>query len=229
MHASALLALPLLPAAMAAYGSSSGATPAAAQAAAASSGASIPGVHVVKVGENGLTFEPAEVTAAVGDVVEFHFWPQAHSVAQSSFDSPCQPLNTTGFFSGPVRVQSGVSDQVFSVTVQDTNPKWYYCATGQHCQNGMVGVINAPANNNQRTLQAYSQAAANAQSNVAPSSTGGGSLGAAATAAPSSASGSASPSSSSAPSAGMEAHGEIRWGMLTMGVAVAGFIGGLMI
>ncbi|KAF3352623.1 hypothetical protein VdG1_08789 [Verticillium dahliae VDG1] len=96
------------------------------------------------VGESGLTFDPAEVTAAVGDVVEFHFYPQAHSVAQSSFDSPCQPLNTTGFFSGPVRVQSGVSDQVFSVTVENTNPQWYYCATGQHCQNGMVGVINAP-------------------------------------------------------------------------------------
>ncbi|KAM0271913.1 hypothetical protein ACHAQH_008915 [Verticillium albo-atrum] len=230
MHASAILALPLLPAAMA-YGSdygsgsgtSSGSTPVAAEAAAASSSA-ISGVHVVKVGQNGLTFEPAEVTAAVGDVVEFHFWPMAHSVAQSSFDAPCQPLNTTGFFSGPVQVASGMADDVFSITIEDDTPKWYYCATGQHCQNGMVGVINAPANNNQRTIQAYSQAAANAESNVAPSATGGGTLGAAATAAPSSA-----PSSTNAPSAGVEAHGEIRWGMLTMGVAMAGFIGGLMI
>ncbi|KAM0330204.1 hypothetical protein ACHAQA_004378 [Verticillium albo-atrum] len=227
MHASAILALPLLPAAMA-YGdySSGGSTPAAAAEAATASTSAIPGVHVVKVGDGGLTFDPAEVTAAVGDVVEFHFWPMAHSVAQSSFDAPCQPLNTTGFFSGPVQVQSGVSDQVFSVTIEDDTPKWYYCATGQHCQNGMVGVINAPANNNQRTIQAYSEAAANAQSNVAPDATGGGTLGAAATEAPTSA---ASASSTNEPSAGMEAHGDIRWGMLSMGVALAGFVGGLMI
>lgn len=106
---------------------------------------SISGVHVVKVGDGGLTFDPAEVKAAVGEVVEFHFYPRAHSVAQSSFDSPCQPLNTTGFFSGPVKVSDGVSEQVFSVTIKDEKkPLWYYCATGDHCQKGMVGVINAP-------------------------------------------------------------------------------------
>ena len=142
MQLSNIIALSVLPAALAQYGESNSKTTTA--AASSSSSAAVDGVHVVKVGDGGLTFDPAEVKAAVGDVVEFHFYPQAHSVAQASFDAPCQPLNTTGFFSGPIAVKSGVSDEVFSVTVKDEKPLWFYCATAQHCQGGMVGVVNAP-------------------------------------------------------------------------------------
>ncbi|KAK1476324.1 hypothetical protein CTAM01_15514 [Colletotrichum tamarilloi] len=129
MHTSTLLAT-LLPAAGAfaqyGYGAQESSTNTA--TAAASSSSSIAGVHVVKVGDGGLTFEPNSITAAVGEVVEFHFYPRAHSVAQSAFDSPCQPLtngSTTGFFSGPVQVASGVGSEVFTVEVKDTNPKWF--------------------------------------------------------------------------------------------------------
>ncbi|WYZ44825.1 hypothetical protein EsH8_VIII_000141 [Colletotrichum jinshuiense] len=233
MHTSTILAT-ILPAAaaMAQYGYGAEAASASATAsAAASSSSSIAGVHVVKVGDGGLTFEPNEVTAAVGDVVEFHFYPRAHSVAQSAFDSPCQPLSngtTTGFFSGPVAVTSGVGSEVFTVQVTDTNPKWFYCATGQHCQGGMVGVINAPASG-QRTIAQYAAAAAKAESNVAPSATGGGTLGSAATGSPSSASGAPSASSSSQPSAGIEARGDVRWGLISFGMALAGVVGGLLV
>ncbi|KAI9155108.1 putative GPI-anchored cupredoxin [Paramyrothecium foliicola] len=219
MQYSALFALPLVPAAFAygsGYSSPDKATSDKAEAAVA-------GVHVVKVGDGGLTFEPAELKAAIGEVVEFHFYPQAHSVAQSSFDAPCQPLNTTGFFSGPVPVASGVGEQVFSVTIEDEKPLWYYCATGQHCQNGMVGVINAPANG-QRTLSQYAEAASAAEDNVAPEEVGGGVLGAPATTPPSSA-----PTPSETPqSAGVSIRGDIRWGLMTFGVAMTGFIGGMM-
>ncbi|KAF6810640.1 extracellular serine-rich protein [Colletotrichum sojae] len=232
MHAQTLLAL--LPAAvMAQYGYGNEAA-AATTSASGSSSSSIAGVHVVKVGDGGLTFSPNDIKAAVGDVVEFHFYPRAHSVAQSSFDKPCEPLSngtTTGFFSGPVAVSSGVGAEVFTVEVKDENPKWFYCATAQHCQGGMVGVINAPASG-ARTVEQYAKAAAAAAQNVAPSSTGGGSLGAAATAPPSSASGSGSApsaSSSTAPSAGIEARGDVRWGLLSLGMAVAGVFGGLLI
>ncbi|EXF77868.1 hypothetical protein CFIO01_04122 [Colletotrichum fioriniae PJ7] len=232
MHTSTLLAS-LLPAAgaLAQYGYGAQESSTNTASAAASSSSSIAGVHVVKVGDGGLTFEPNSVTAAVGDVVEFHFYPRAHSVAQSAFDSPCQPLtngSTTGFFSGPVQVASGVGSEVFTVEVKDTNPKWFYCATGQHCQGGMVGVINAPASG-QRTIEQYARAAAAAQSNVAPSATGGGTLGSAATGSPSSASSSPSASSSSQPSAGIEARGDVRWGLLSLGMAAAGVVGGLLI
>lgn len=48
---------------------------------------------------------------------------------------------------------------VFSVLVKDTNPVWFYCATGKHCQAGMAGVINPPAST-QKTLALYKSAAA---------------------------------------------------------------------
>lgn len=258
MHAQTLLAL--LPAvAMAQYGydsdasdggdSSSAAaaatTTTTAAAAAASSSSSASNVHVVKVGDGGLTFSPSDIKASVGDVVEFHFFPKAHSVAQSSFDKPCEPLTNgtaVGFFSGPVPVSSGESADVFTLEVKDANPRWFYCATGTHCQSGMVGVINAPSGG-QKTLEKYAAAAAKAPKNVAPASTGGGSLGPAATGTPSSTSGSggdgpaasasgsaaASASSTSRPNAGVETRGSVRWGLLSFGVAVAGVLGGLLI
>src|SRR5262245_57522497 len=55
-----------------------------------------------------LTFSPNEVTAAVGDTVEFFFTPKNHSVVAGTFDSPCQPATSGGFFSGYMPVSSGV-------------------------------------------------------------------------------------------------------------------------
>ncbi|KAF8539625.1 Cupredoxin [Trichophaea hybrida] len=122
--------------------------------------------HVVQVGDaNGsLRFYPAELKGVkAGDMVQFHFWPKSHSVAQSSFDNPCQPLKgnngVQGFWSGmmPVTPESKVMP-IFSILVNDTNPIWYYCATGRHCQSGMTGVINPPEG---KTLKQYQAAAAN--------------------------------------------------------------------
>lgn len=33
---------------------------------------------------------------------------------------------------------------VFTLTINDTNPIWLYCAQVGHCQAGMVAVINPP-------------------------------------------------------------------------------------
>ncbi|RSL46169.1 hypothetical protein CEP54_013981 [Fusarium duplospermum] len=193
--------------------------------------------HVVKVGDGGLTFSPADLKAEVGDTVEFHFYKGTHSVAQSSFDKPCEPLNSTAFFSGDFSVSDDVSDEVFTITVEAETPIWYYCAVQGHCQGGMVGVINAPSSG-QRTLAAYKKAAADVDETVEPSSTGGGELGPAAThssgssedstSTGSAASSTASSTESAAPNAGIEARGEIRWGLMSLGVAMAGFFGGLM-
>lgn len=106
-------------------------------------------VTVINVGRDGLTMDPNDIDVPSGGIIEFHFYTGAHSVAQSAFDSPCTPLDaaagngTAGFFSGPQRVEEGQSNNVFRV-VSTGNPMWYYCATGSHCQNGMVGVINRP-------------------------------------------------------------------------------------
>ncbi|KAH7165754.1 Cupredoxin [Dactylonectria macrodidyma] len=220
MHSSILLTLTAVTSVLAQYGNSDATTTAA--SAASSSTASADGVHIIKVGEDGLAFDPQELTAAVGDTVEFHFYPMAHSVAQSSFALPCEPLNDTSFFSGPVAVSSGVSDTVFTLTIESEDPIWYYCATAKHCQNGMVGVINAPSSGN-RTIENFVAAAAEVEDNVAPTATQGGTLGEAATGTGSS----STPTESSGENAGIETRGEIRWGL--MGLAMAGLFGVMMV
>ncbi|EFQ33971.1 hypothetical protein CGRA01v4_12460 [Colletotrichum graminicola] len=206
--------------------------------------------HVVKVGDGGLKFTPDNIEAAVGDSVEFQFYPKAHSVAQAAFDTPCMPLTngtTAGFFSGPVPVTSGVGSMAWTLEIKDKNPKWFYCATGDHCQSGMVGVINAPAGG-KKTVEMFAKTAAEAKANVAPSSTSGGTMGPASAASsdsPKSSDGSKSgdgssmsmpsgssmpmPSGSSMPSAGIEARGDVRWGLLSLGMAAAGLVGGLLV
>jgi plastocyanin len=100
----------------------------------------------VGVGKTGLTFEPAEITADVGDIIHFKFWPKNHSVAQAAFAKPCEPL-ANGFWSGyvPTADMAKAAETSFMYNVTNaTAPIWFYCTQGQHCQNGMVGVINPP-------------------------------------------------------------------------------------
>ncbi|EAU36269.1 conserved hypothetical protein [Aspergillus terreus NIH2624] len=102
-------------------------------------------VQTVDVGEHGFSFDPDTLQVAPGGKVEFHFYPGNHSVAQASFDRPCHPMSDSSFFSGFIAPTSGESDTVFTVTVNDTTPIWYYCGQIGHCQAGMVGVINPPS------------------------------------------------------------------------------------
>ena len=66
-------------------------------------------VYTVDVGEGGLIFTPNSMTANVGDQVQFNFYPQNHSVAQSNFANPCVPLNNNAIFSGFFPVANGTS------------------------------------------------------------------------------------------------------------------------
>lgn len=43
----------------------------------------------VDVGKSGLTFSPDTITAEKGDSIEFTFYPQSHTVVESTFDKPC--------------------------------------------------------------------------------------------------------------------------------------------
>ena len=49
------------------------------------------------------------------------------------------------------------TDGQFTLTVNDTNPIWVYCATPGHCTSGMVMAINAPSSGN--TFAAFQAAA----------------------------------------------------------------------
>ncbi|KAL9039374.1 MAG: hypothetical protein Q9214_004904 [Letrouitia sp. 1 TL-2023] len=133
-------------------------------------------VHVVKVSnkKGDLTFEPNNMDVNPGEVVQFHFYPKNHSVVQSTFDQPCVPISNimpekTGFFSGfmPVKPTDAMMPS-FMIVVNDTKPIWYYCSQGDHCQEGMVGVINPPKNNQSRTIDTFTSLAKEAPANLSP-------------------------------------------------------------
>lgn len=138
---------------------------------AAPSGVPLTGVvHRVTAGsttvKGGLHFEPENISAQMGDMITFEFLPKNHSIVQSSFDKPCEPLpNGSGVFSGfNFATAEGLSNQTFSFVVNDTKPFWFYCAqtVGNHCQNGMSGVINQNFDDNEKTLAKYKENAAKA-------------------------------------------------------------------
>ncbi|KAI9755482.1 MAG: swr complex subunit [Chaenotheca gracillima] len=139
-------------------------------------------VHVVKVSNKNkeLVFSPADIKAAAGDMVQFQFYPMNHSIVQSTFDQPCQPIadnspGTTGFFSGFMPVKpTDTQMPAYTIAINDTKPIWFYCSQGKHCQSGMVGVINAPAANKSRTLDSFKNLAKSAAKNVSPSVIEGG-------------------------------------------------------
>ena len=134
--------------------------------------------HSVIAGFNGLNFEPNNVVAEIGDVVQWEFLPANHSVAQSSFGNPCQPLaDGSGFFPGfEFAVTEGESKNVFQIVVESHRPIWYYCpqTTGNHCQRGMVGVINQDFNNPAFSLARHMELAAEADASIIPETIQGG-------------------------------------------------------
>ncbi|KUJ08953.1 Cupredoxin [Mollisia scopiformis] len=229
------IVLSALPLAFAQYGNDPASTTSSSPASVSttSSGAT---VHVIKVGDGALAFSPNNITAAVNDIVEFHFYPAKHSVAQSTFADPCVPLtNGTSFFSGSMSTTSGVNVNTFQLTINNTAPIWFYCAYPGHCEQGMAGVINQ-ATTGTKTLDAYIAAAANVNSTVAPSNVQGGVIAAAlagSSTGTSSTTGTStstsSTSTSTSKSAGVETKGAIRWMLLGFTGAVAVGVGSLMV
>ncbi|KAF3391104.1 hypothetical protein DPV78_011071 [Talaromyces pinophilus] len=152
-------------------------------------------VQTVTVGASGLTFSPDTLTVSPGGKVEFHFQP-GHSVTQASFANPCHPLSDTSISSGIVSGSNGGSSSIFTVTINDTNPIWYYCGQPGHCQAGMVGVINPPSTGSD-TLAAFKASAATANGTTIPASVNGGVFGGASASSSPSASGTSASSPSS--------------------------------
>ncbi|KAI1143077.1 hypothetical protein F5Y05DRAFT_142076 [Hypoxylon sp. FL0543] len=126
----------------------------------------------IDVGFNGnLVFNPNNVTELVGTVLEFEYNPANHSIVQSSFDKPCQPLD--GGFAAPFfPTQQSPSGVTFEVVVKDDKPIWFYCAqtTKTHCQAGMVGSVNAAATGD-KTFDAFKALAAKAPPSTIPPNT----------------------------------------------------------
>ena len=148
--------------------------------------------HHVDVGTfNGtVKFVPDNVNAEIGDVVEYNFLKQSHSLTQSEFLTPCtynggfdtglnqvNPKNTSGLFVIPFEVKS-------------KKPQWFYCkqpGPPNHCGLGMVFGLN-PGNkmdafrenairqNGNKTGTASSTGASTATATGSPSTTSTGAL-----------------------------------------------------
>ncbi|KAF1954208.1 hypothetical protein CC80DRAFT_476508 [Byssothecium circinans] len=127
---------------------------------------------MVTVGQNNqFTFSPNTITAQPGDMVAFNFVTQNHSVASSTANRPCQPEQNAIF--SDFQPRSGATQNMklfltpfrFMVPIADSNPMYIYCSQAQHCQQGMVMVINPPDNN---AVQQYANRAAKAKNNVSP-------------------------------------------------------------
>ncbi|KAK0764894.1 hypothetical protein N5P37_002366 [Trichoderma harzianum] len=136
-------------------------------------------LQVVTVGKSGsLSYSPDQLTANVGDKIEFQFFGPTHSVVQASFDEPCTAFNGgTGFFAGMSTNGNGPNPNSFTITINDTKPVWFYCGFPGHCQAGMVGVINVSSNKSE-TLDIFRSNAANAAKSTTPKQQQGGVIGA---------------------------------------------------
>lgn len=128
--------------------------------------------HTIAVGAIGFKFEPNKLTANVGDIIEFNFYPGGHSVVRGGFKSPCIPyevtgVNRVGFFSGyqdsKVYTDNGPK---FRVRVNNTEPIFYYCSAPGSCvDHHMVGVINP---NSTWTLEAQEEVVKKADFQLEP-------------------------------------------------------------
>jgi plastocyanin len=88
----------------------------------------------VQVGASSqLAFSPTNVTAAVGDTISFVFNPKNHTVTQSTFTAPCQPMSG-GVDSGFQAVAAGATNvPSFTITVNATTPLWFFCHQTGYC------------------------------------------------------------------------------------------------
>lgn len=118
--------------------------------------------HTIQVGLLDHKMRPETTEAAVGDIIEFDFYPLNHSIVRAEYGFPCIPYEMTGsgkkgFFSGFNPVGKVLDDPPkYSVRVNDTEPIFFYCSAPGSCITwGMVGGINLNSNmsiDRQRTL-----------------------------------------------------------------------------
>ncbi|KAJ9130918.1 Extracellular serine-rich protein [Pleurostoma richardsiae] len=132
----------------------------------------------VVVGGAQDTFVPNLVNAAVGDVIQFQFSSGNHTVTQSTETAACQPLQASdpsAIHSGHIPYQDGQTTVgTFNMPVTSTDPMFLYCATGPHCQEGQVLVVNPTS---EEQLVNYSKLSAAAAANVDGGVVSGGTVG----------------------------------------------------
>jgi plastocyanin len=106
----------------------------------------LPKSHNITVGAAGkLVFEPSQIYAEVGDLLQFNFLALNHTLTQSSLSNPCTHLGgfSTGFNQFNPRNISG--EFVVQYAVTTLAPQWFFCAQTKnvsHCHAGMTFALN---------------------------------------------------------------------------------------
>ena len=118
--------------------------------------------NVLVGGVNGLQYSPNQVEAQPGDTISFVFGTKNHTLTQSTFADPCKAMDggaNSGFLasSNDLETTDTSGSPVVQYTVVDTAPRWFYCAQGNHCSQGMVFAVNANAN---KSFSTFTKAAA---------------------------------------------------------------------
>ncbi|KAL1879381.1 hypothetical protein VTK73DRAFT_7018 [Phialemonium thermophilum] len=113
--------------------------------------------HTVTVGgpAAGLSFQPSEISANIGDTVIFTFLSANHTATQSAFDKPCEALAggmDSGFQPNPNNSVNPPPQVAMQVMV--STPLWFFCKQTGHCGKGMTFSINPTANKTQAMFQA---------------------------------------------------------------------------
>jgi plastocyanin len=194
-------------------------------------------------GTPALKFDPQQIIAQKGDVVNFEFRGGNHTITQSSFANPCAwqrntVTNENGFNSGFLPYDNTTRQvSVYSLAVNDPSaPIWFFCGRPPHCKSGMFGAINAPTTGN-KTFQQFT---ANVQSAnepglgttvpFTPPSASGSSSGSSAPTSSGGSPSSASPttSGSAAPQQSKSAAGSVTAGP-TVILGFAGLVAGLIL
>ncbi|EKM76211.1 hypothetical protein AGABI1DRAFT_87370 [Agaricus bisporus var. burnettii JB137-S8] len=97
-------------------------------------------------GKKGIGFDPSVIHPLAGDVVTFEFRSGEHSAVQTTFETPCVPLDG-GFNSGIFTVEDNISVDAPNLptarlTINDTSPIWFFDQASRQCQQGAVFAIN---------------------------------------------------------------------------------------
>lgn len=113
-------------------------------------------------GTAGLIYSPSTIQANVGDMVEFEFQSQNHTVTQSAFAQPCVALAggmDSGFMPN-INNSLAVNPPKMAMQVTVATPLWFYCRQTGHCGKGMTFSIN-PQNgtDGNKTAAAFEQLA----------------------------------------------------------------------
>ena len=99
-----------------------------------------------RTGRKGMGFDPSSINPGAGDTIVFEFRSGDHSAIQSSFANPCAGIDG-GFDSGVQTVGDDVEVDApglpqIRLTVNDTQPLWFFDEAGGLCRDGAVLSVN---------------------------------------------------------------------------------------